>query len=83
VYGKAMNSLKVHPDLPCSTLLRLAGRSPLKRLIASRLYGRFRGGPPTGWAACGRLLPPRTPRAVRQWFDGSRELVEICSRKKA
>jgi hypothetical protein len=27
--------------------------------------GRFRGGPPTGWVACGRLLPPWIPHAVR------------------
>jgi hypothetical protein len=29
-------------------------------------YSRFRGGPPTGWVACGHLLPPWIPHAVRQ-----------------
>jgi hypothetical protein len=43
---------KVSPGPPCPTLPRPAGRPPLKRL-----YGRFRGGPPTGRVAHGRLYP--------------------------
>jgi hypothetical protein len=57
--GVAMESLKFHLGLPCSTLLRPVGGPSLKRP-----YSRFRGGLPAGWAACGRLLPPRTSDAV-------------------
>jgi hypothetical protein len=42
-----------YPFMPC-------GGPPLKRP-----YGHFRGGPLNGQAACGRLVPPWTPRAVR------------------
>jgi hypothetical protein len=45
---------------PCLTLLRPAGRPPLKQP-----YGGFRGGPPTGRAAYGHLLPLGTPYPVR------------------
>jgi hypothetical protein len=58
--GVALDFLKYHLGLPCPTLLRPAGRQPLKRP-----YNRFKGGPTTGWAACGRLPPQWTPRAVR------------------
>jgi hypothetical protein len=58
--GLAMDSLKFKPGPPCPTLLRPAGRQPLKQT-----YSRFRGGPPTGWTACGLLLPPWKPHAVR------------------
>ena len=57
------DSLKFHLGLPCPTLLRPAGVSPLKRP-----YDRFRGGPPTGQVACGCLLPLWTPNAVRLCF---------------
>jgi hypothetical protein len=56
----AMDSLKFHPGLPCLTLLSPADGPPHKRP-----YGRLWGGPPTGRAACGRLLPPWIPHAVR------------------
>jgi hypothetical protein len=49
-----MDSLKFFPGPPCPTLL------PLKRL-----YGRFRGGPPARWTACGlrpSSNPSNTPR---------------------
>jgi hypothetical protein len=52
----AMDFLKFHPGSPCPTLLRPVGGPPLKRP-----YGRFRGGPPSGRAACSRLLALRTP----------------------
>jgi hypothetical protein len=47
----ALDSLKLHPG---PTLLRPVGGPPTSR-----------GGPPTGQAACSRLLPPWTPYAVR------------------
>jgi hypothetical protein len=50
--GVAMESLKFHLGPPCPTLLCPAGGTPLKQP-----YGRFRGGPLAGRAACGRLLP--------------------------
>jgi hypothetical protein len=56
--GVGMDSLKFHSGPPCSTHLRSAGRPPLKQP-----YGRFKGGPPAEWAACGRLLP----LAVHVW----------------
>jgi hypothetical protein len=46
--GVSIDSLKFH-------LLHPAGWPPLRRS-----YGRFRGGPPPGRAACGRLLHPWT-----------------------
>jgi hypothetical protein len=58
--GEAMDSLKYYPGSLCPTLLRPAGGIPLKQL-----YGSFRGGPPARQVACGRLLPPCTPHAVR------------------
>jgi hypothetical protein len=57
----AMDSLKFYLGLPCPTLLRPADRPPLKRT-----YGCFMGGPPTGRAACGRLLPICRPHPVRE-----------------
>jgi hypothetical protein len=51
---------KLSPGTTCSTFLRPAGRPPLKQP-----YGCFWGGPPTGCAACGHLLPHWTPHAVR------------------
>jgi hypothetical protein len=61
--GVAMDSLKFHLGQPCLTLLRPACRPPLKRP-----YSCFRGGPPTGQAAYGRLLPLFTPHAVCLWM---------------
>jgi hypothetical protein len=55
-----MDSRKYHSAPPCPTLLRPAGGPLLKRP-----EGCFRGGPPKGWAACGRLLPLWTPHAIR------------------
>jgi hypothetical protein len=46
------------PTMP--TLLRPAGRLPLKRP-----YGRSRGSLPAGQTTCGRILPPWTPNAIR------------------
>jgi hypothetical protein len=57
--GVTMNSLKFYPGPPCCTSLRPAGRRPLKS------HGHFRGGPPAGRAAYGRLLPYWKPHAVR------------------
>jgi hypothetical protein len=56
----AMDSLEFHPGPPCPTLLRPAGGPPMKRP-----YVHFWGGPPSGRAACGRLLPLWPPHAVR------------------
>jgi hypothetical protein len=50
---------KVSPGPAISTLLRPVGGPPLKQP-----YGRFRGGPPAGRAACGCLPPLWTPHAV-------------------
>jgi hypothetical protein len=58
--GVSPDSLKFHPGPPCSILLRPVGGPPPKRP-----YGRFKGVPPTGQAACGRLLPPWIPHAVQ------------------
>jgi hypothetical protein len=57
--GVAMD-LKFQPGPPCLTLLCPVGGLPLRRP-----YGRFRGGPPAGWVACGRLLPLQSRHAVR------------------
>jgi hypothetical protein len=35
-------------------------------------YGRFRGGPPAGWAACGHLLRLWTTHAVHLWEEEAR-----------
>jgi hypothetical protein len=51
--GVSTYSLKFHAGPPCPTLIRPAGGPPPKRP-----YSRLGGGPPTGRAACGRLLPP-------------------------
>ena len=50
---ESFNIHYVSPGLPCPTLLRPAGRPPLKQP-----YGRFRSGLPTGLVACSHLLPP-------------------------
>jgi hypothetical protein len=65
--GVAMDSLKFHPGPLCLTLLRPAGRLPLKQH-----YGCFRSGPPAGRATCGRLLPVWTPHAIRLCLDFTR-----------
>jgi hypothetical protein len=59
-HGVAMDSLKYHYG---PTPLSPAGGPPLKRP-----YWHFRGGSPTGQAACGRPLPPWTPHVVRLWI---------------
>jgi hypothetical protein len=64
-----MNSLKFNPGPPFPTLLCPAGRPPLKRP-----HSRFRGSLPARRAACGRLLPPWPPHAVRLW-EGVRRLL--------
>jgi hypothetical protein len=56
--GVSTYSLKFHAGPP--TLIRPAGRPPPKRP-----YGRLGGGPPTGRAACGHLLPPWIPLPVQ------------------
>jgi hypothetical protein len=61
--GVSTDSLKFHPGPPCPTLLRPVGGPPLKQF--SDCLG---GGPPTGQAACGLLLPPWIPHAVRAWL---------------
>jgi hypothetical protein len=61
----AMDSLKFHVSPPCPTLLGPGGWPPL-----NLPYSHFRGGPLTGQAACGRLLPLWTPHAVRIWVHG-------------
>jgi hypothetical protein len=65
--GVAMDSLKFQPGQPCFTLIRPAGETPLKGPC-----GRFRGGPPTLWAACGLLLPLWTPHAICLRLQGYR-----------
>jgi hypothetical protein len=57
--GVAMDSLKFYLGPHCIIFPRPAGGPPLKQL-----YNRLRGGPPSGRAACGRLLPFWTPHAV-------------------
>jgi hypothetical protein len=58
--GVAMDSPKFHPNPPCPTLLRpVGGPSP------KQPFGRFRGGPPVGQAAFGRLIPLWTSHAIR------------------
>jgi hypothetical protein len=47
-----MDSLEFHPGLPCLTLFRPAGGSPLKRP-----YSPFRGGPPAWQVACCVFYP--------------------------
>jgi hypothetical protein len=58
--GVSTDSLMCHPGPPGLTLLRPVGGSPSKRP-----YGQFWGGTPAEQAACGRLLPPWIPHAVR------------------
>jgi hypothetical protein len=61
----AMDSLKFHPGPPCPTILRPAGKPPLKRP-----YGCFRDDPPAGQAACSYLLPLWTPDGPRHTSMG-------------
>jgi hypothetical protein len=70
--GEAMDSLKYRSGPTCPILLYPAGRPPLKWP-----YSCFRGGPLSGWVACGRLLPPWTPHAVRLWtlYEGLLEVM--------
>jgi hypothetical protein len=72
--GVATDSLKYHPGPPSLTLLRPAVEPPLKRP-----FGRFRGGPPTGWVACGCLLPFWTPHVVRLRLSLKLSLIETGS----
>jgi hypothetical protein len=74
--GVGMDSLKFHSDLPCPTLLRPAGRQPLKRL-----YSHFRGGLPTGWEACSHLLPIWTPAALYLCFQSFFQSTALPSRR--
>jgi hypothetical protein len=61
--GVAKDCLKFYLGLPCLTLLRPLGGPPLKRP-----YGCYRGGPLTGWATYGRILPFWTCHAVRLYL---------------
>jgi hypothetical protein len=71
--GVAMNSLKFHPSLPYPTLLHPAGGPPLKRP-----YDSFKGGPPLGQTACGRLQPfLDTPRRTPMPPSLRRENLEL------
>jgi hypothetical protein len=54
--GVSMDSLMFYPGPPCTTVLSPAGGPPPK------CSG---GGPPGGRSACGRLLSPWIPHAVR------------------
>jgi hypothetical protein len=74
--GVGMDSLKFHSGLPCPTLLRPAGRQPLKRI-----YSHFRGGLPTGWAACSHLLPIWTPAALYLCFQSFFQSTALPSRR--
>jgi hypothetical protein len=56
------HGLKFRPGPPCPTLLCPVGGPPLKQP-----YRCFRGFPPAGQLACGRLLPLWTPHAVDSW----------------
>jgi hypothetical protein len=67
----AINSLKVHPDLPCPTLLHPASRPPLKRP-----YSHFRDGPPTGQAAI--FYPFGHPSHPTLYAYGYSIIVSIC-----
>jgi hypothetical protein len=58
--GVAMESLKFYLGPLCPTILRPVGGPPLQQP-----YGRFRGGPSTGRAACGCPLPLWTLPTVR------------------
>jgi hypothetical protein len=64
-YGKGLStdSLKFHAGPPYPALIRPCGRATPKRL-----YSRLGGGPPTGRAAFGHLLPPWIPLPVRTCF---------------
>jgi hypothetical protein len=55
----AMDFLQFYPGPPCPTFLCPAGGPSLERI-----YGRSRSGPPTGYAACGRLEPLWIPHAI-------------------
>jgi hypothetical protein len=66
--GVAMDSLKFHPGSPCLTVLCPADRQPLKRP-----YSRFRGGLPTGWADCCRLLTPLDTARSTPMFPDERK----------
>jgi hypothetical protein len=84
--GVAMDSLKFYPGPPRPTLPRFMGGPPLKQPS-----DHFRGGPPAGWADCGRLLSLWTPHAVRlchlpigsrgkSWsFWASKEAKMVCT----
>jgi hypothetical protein len=54
--GVATDFPRHYQGLPCPTLLNSAVGPPLKQPIGHR-----RGSLPTGWAACGCLLPLWTP----------------------
>jgi hypothetical protein len=58
--GVSTDSLTFYPVPPCPTLLCPMGGPPLKRP-----YSCFWGGPSTWWMACGRLVSPWIPHAVR------------------
>jgi hypothetical protein len=51
---------------PWTTSRIAAGRHALLFYALRECHDR--GGPPTGQAACGRLLPPWTAYAVRLWI---------------
>jgi hypothetical protein len=56
----------------------LAGGPPLKRP-----YGKFRGGLPAGWAACGCLLPLWTATPYAYVFFTKTSLSVMADKKEA
>jgi hypothetical protein len=64
--GMAIDSLKFQLGPPWPTLLCPAGGPPLKQPFSC-----FRGGSPTGWAACSPLQPFGTPHGVHQCLPAS------------
>jgi hypothetical protein len=58
-----------------------AGR-PVAGPSLKRPYGCFRGGTPAGWVACGRLLPPLTPHAIRLWLKEAENEFNAAERKR-
>jgi hypothetical protein len=79
-----MDSLKFHQGLPCPTLLRPTGGSPLRRP-----FGRFRHGSPAGHSACGlwpsftpSATPRRAPEATRKCGGGGRRRDDVTTKSQ-